>query len=226
MLRVLLADDHAVVRKGIYDFLSADAEVTIIAETDNGEEAWRLLEQQPPDVAVLDIRMPGLNGIDLTRRIKERLPQVRVLILTAYDDEPYVLTLLRAGADGYLLKTAQSSDLVRAVKQVAAGQRVVDPSLAPVLIATLADTRQVEPLSERELAVVRGVARGWSNREIGRALAISERTVQGHLANVFGKLQVNSRTEVVTAALQQGLIRLDETPSELDKPGPGRPENR
>jgi two-component system, NarL family, response regulator LiaR len=144
-------------------------------------------------------------------------PQVRILILTAYDDEPYVLMLLRAGIDGYLLKTAQSSDLVRAVKQVAAGQTVMDPSLTRLLIATLADTRQLEPLSERELAVVRGVARGWSNREIGRALVISERTVQGHLANVFGKLQANSRTEVVTVALQQGLIHLDETTTEPDR---------
>jgi two-component system, NarL family, response regulator LiaR len=210
LITVLLADDHAVVRKGIHDFLTADGEITIIAEVDDGEEAWRLIQRQPPDVAVLDIRMPGLNGIELTRRIKEHYPQVRVLILTAYDDEPYVLTLLRAGVDGYMLKTAQSSDLVRAVKQVAAGQKVIDPNLAPQLIATLTAPRQVEPLSERELEVVRGVARGWSNREIGRTLAISARTAQGHLASVFGKLQVNSRTEVVTVALQQGLIRLDE----------------
>lgn len=210
MITVLLADDHAVVRKGIHDFLAADGEIAVVAETDDGEEAWRLIQCRPPDVAVLDIRMPGLNGIELTRRIKEHYPQTCVLILTAYDDEPYVLTLLRAGVDGYMLKTAQSSDLVRAVKQVAAGQKVIDPNLAPQLIATLTATRQVEPLSERELEVVRGVARGWSNREIGRALAISDRTVQGHLASVFGKLQANSRTEVVTVALQQGLIRLDE----------------
>jgi DNA-binding NarL/FixJ family response regulator len=210
VITALLADDHAVVRKGIYDFLTADGEVTVIGETDNGEEAWQLLQRRPPDVAILDIRMPGLNGIELTRRIKEHFPQVRVLVLTAYDDEPYVLTLLRAGINGYMLKTAQSSDLLRAVKQVAAGQTVIDSNLAPLLIATLTGARQIEPLSERELAVVRGVARGWSNREIGRALAISERTVQGHLANVFSKLQVNSRTEVVTVALQQGLIALDE----------------
>lgn len=207
---MLLADDHAVVRKGVHDFLTGDGEVAVVAETGDGEEAWRLIQRDPPHVAVLDIRMPGLNGIELTRRIKEHYPQTRVLILTAYDDEPYVLTLLRAGVDGYMLKTAQGSDLLRVVKQVAAGQKVIDPNLAPQLIATLTAPRQVEPLSERELEVVRGVARGWSNRAIGRALAISDRTVQGHLASVFGKLQVNSRTEVVTVALQQGLIRLDE----------------
>ncbi|HMN31015.1 MAG TPA: response regulator transcription factor, partial [Caldilineaceae bacterium] len=210
---ILLADDHAVVRQGIHDFLTADGDVVIIAETDDGEEAWRLIQREPPDVAILDIRMPGLNGIELTRRVKLHFPQVRVLILTAYDDEPYVLTLLRAGVDGYLLKTAKSNDLLCTVKRVAAGQQVIDPDLAPLLIASLTGPRQLEPLSQRELEVVRGVARGWSNREIGQALAISQRTVQGHLANVFGKLQANSRTEVMTVALQQGLIRLDEIPS-------------
>lgn len=210
-ITVLLADDHAVVRKGIRDFLEEDATIAVIAEADDGAAAWRLLTQQQPDVAVLDIRMPQLSGIELTQRIKQHYPAVRVLILTAYDDEPYVLALLRAGADGYVLKTAQSSDLVRAVKQVYAGKSVLDPEIAPKVLATLTRPQQIETLSERELAVVRGVAKGWTNRKIGRALSISDRTVQGHLANVFGKLQVNSRTEVVTVALHQGLITLADT---------------
>lgn len=215
-IAVLLADDHAVVRKGIRDFLEEDADIAVVAEADDGAEAWRLLNQQQPDVAVLDIRMPQLSGIELTRRIKQHYPAVRVLILTAYDDEPYVLALLRAGADGYVLKTAQSSDLVRAVKQVYAGKSVLDPEIAPKVLATLTRPQQIETLSERELAVVRGVAKGWTNRKIGRALSISDRTVQGHLANVFGKLQVNSRTEVVTVALQQGLITLVDTQPDAD----------
>jgi two-component system, NarL family, response regulator LiaR len=212
-ITVLLADDHAVVRKGIRDFLEEDAEIRVIAEADDGAEAWRLLGVHLPDVAVLDIRMPEMSGIELTRRIKEHHPAVRVLILTAYDDEPYVFALLRAGADGYVLKTAQSSDLVRAVKQVYAGKTVLDPDIAPKVIANFSSVRQIEPLSERELAVVRGVAKGLTNREIGHELSISNRTVQGHLANIFGKLQVNSRTEVVTAALQQGLIAIEDTQS-------------
>ena len=135
--RVLLADDHAVVRKGIRDFLEADPQIRVVAEADDGAMAWRLLAQQPPDVAVLDIRMPELSGIELTKRIKQHYPQVRVLILSAYDDEPYILALLRAGADGYILKTAQGDDLVRAVKQVHAGKSVLDPEIAAKVVANL-----------------------------------------------------------------------------------------
>ena len=212
-ITVLLADDHAVVRQGIRDFLEEDDEIEIIAEAGDGAEAWRLLTRRLPDVAVLDIRMPEMSGVELTRRIKERYPGVRILILTAYDDEPYVLALLRAGADGYVLKTAQSSDILRAVKQVAAGKSVLDPDIAPMVIAGMTNLQQIEALSRRELDVLRGVAKGWTNREIGRSLNISDRTVQGHLANIFGKLHVSSRTEAVTLALQQGMITMEDTQS-------------
>lgn len=210
-IRVLLADDHVVVRKGIRDFLEADPAIAVVAEAGDGAMAWRLVAQQPPDVAVLDIRMPEVSGIELTKRIKAHYPQVRVLILSAYDDEPYILALLRAGADGYVLKTAQGDDLVRAVKQVYAGKSVLDPEIAAKVVATLTHTQPAEPLSARELEIVRGVAKGHTNREIARELQISDRTVQGHLANIFGKLQVASRTEMVTVALQRGLITLDDT---------------
>ena len=210
-ITVLLADDHAVVRKGIRDFLEEDDAIEVVAEAGDGAEAWRLLAHVRPQVAVLDIRMPEMTGIELTKRIKATYPEIKVLILTAYDDEPYVLALLRAGANGYVLKTAQSSDLLRAVKQVAAGKSVLDPEVAPKVIASMAGTRSVEPLSGRELDVVRAAAKGWTNREIAQALAISDRTVQGHLANIFAKLQVSSRTEVVTLALQTGLITLEDT---------------
>lgn len=210
-ITVLLADDHAMVRQGIRDFLEEDPEIHVIAEAGNGSEALRLIRARPPHVAVLDIRMPEMTGIELTRQLKQELPAVRILILTAYDDEPYIFALLRAGADGYVLKTAQSSDLISAVKQVFAGKTVLDPEVASKVVAGFSQARRIEPLSERELAVVRGVARGQSNRQIGQALSISDRTVQGHLANIFSKLQVASRTEVVTVALQQGLITLEDT---------------
>lgn len=210
-ITVLLADDHAVVRKGTREFLEEDAAIAVIAEAADGAEAWTLLGQRQPDVAVLDVRMPRINGIDLTRRIKETYPEVRVLILTAYDDDPYIFAALRAGADGFLLKTAPSSDLLRAVKELAAGKSFLDIDVAPKVIANLSNSKQIEALSERELEVLRGVAKGWTNREIAAALAISDRTVQGHLANIFGKLQVTSRTEAVTVGLQQGLLTLSDT---------------
>ncbi|MCC6457961.1 MAG: response regulator transcription factor [Caldilineaceae bacterium] len=207
-ITVLLADDHAVVRKGIRDFIDEDPELRVIAEASNGAEAWALLTQQQPDVAVLDIRMPHITGVELTRRIKEHFPQVRVLILTAYDDEPYVLALVRAGADGYILKTAGSRELLSAVKQVYAGRSFIDSAIASTIITGALRSSPEEQLTERELEVVRGVAHGWTNREIAQHLAISDRTVQGHLANIFAKLHVSSRTEVVTVALQRGLISL------------------
>ena len=207
-IRVLLADDHAVVRKGIRDFLEEDPGITVVAEASDGAEAWALVAQHRPDLAVLDIRMPHLTGVELTRRIKEQMPQVRVIVLTAYDDETYVLALLRAGADGYLLKTADSRELIGAVKQVYAGRTFIDPSIAPTVIASLIKPPANDPLTDRELEVVQGVAKGWTNREIAQQLGISDRTVQGHLANAFAKLHVASRTELVTVALQRGLIVL------------------
>ncbi|MCB0136149.1 MAG: response regulator transcription factor [Caldilineaceae bacterium] len=160
---------------------------------------------------MLDVRMPEINGIDLTRRIKQQYPSVRVLILTAYDDDPYIFAALRAGAEGFLLKTAPSSDLLRAVKELADGKSFLDTTVAPRVFAHLSGARQVEVLSERELEVLQGVAKGWTNREIANFLSISNRTVQGHLANIFGKLQVTSRTEAVTVALQQGILTLSDT---------------
>ena len=207
-ITVLLADDHAVVRKGIRDFIDEDPELQVIAEASDGAEAWALLAHEQPDVAVLDIRMPHLTGVELTRRIKQHYPQVRVLILTAYDDEPYVLALLRAGADGYILKTADSRELLTAVKQVYAGKSFIDPTIANTIITNSIKPMPEEQLTDRELEVVRGVAKGWTNREIAQQLGISDRTVQGHLANIFAKLHVSSRTELVTVTLQRGLISL------------------
>lgn len=210
VIDVLLVDDHAVVRQGIRDFLESDPQIRIVAEADTGATAWSLIERCPPDVAVIDIRMPGLTGIELTRRIKERRPEVRVLILSAYDDEPYIMALVRAGADGYILKTAQGDDLVRAVKRVFANKGAFDPDIAAKAVASLTHAGPVEALSERELDVLRRVAKGRTNREVARDLGISDRTVQGHLANMFGKLNVASRTEMVTLALQRGLVTLED----------------
>jgi DNA-binding NarL/FixJ family response regulator len=214
-IRVVLADDHAVVRKGIREFLEESGEIQVVAEAADGNAAVRLTGEHRPEVAVLDIQMPGMTGIEATRQIKAAFPSTRVLILTAYDDDPYVFALLRAGADSYILKSAGSDDLVRAVKTTAGGGKVLDPDIAAKVMAQVATGRpgaaheQIEPLSERELEILRLAGKGLTNKAIGVELSISDRTVQGHLANIYGKLGVGSRTEAVTKALKLGWIVLD-----------------
>lgn len=214
-IRVLLADDHAVVRQGIRRFLEEVDDIEVVAEAGDGREAVRLVEERQPDVAVLDIRMPEVTGVEATRRIRERFPHVRVLILTAYDDDPYVFALLQAGADGYVLKTASGDELVQAVRTVSQGKSALSPEVATKMVqqarsgkpATAAG--QVEPLTPRELDVLRLAARGLTNRAIGHELGVSHRTVQGHLASIYGKLGVGSRTEAVTEALRRGWIVIE-----------------
>jgi len=214
-IRVVLADDHAVVRKGIRQFLEEEGDIAVVAEASDGAEAVRLVEEHQPDVAVLDIRMPGVTGVEATRRIKTRFPDVRVLVLTAYDDDPYIFALLQAGASGYVLKTADADELVRAVRAVYRGESALSPSVAQKVVRQLATgrplgaARQIEPLTEREIEVLRLAARGLTNKAIGHQLGISDRTVQGHLANIYGKLAVSSRTEAVTEALKRGWIVIE-----------------
>jgi DNA-binding NarL/FixJ family response regulator len=214
-IRVVLADDHAVVRKGIREFLEQEGDVTVVAEATDGTEAVALVAEYQPDVAVLDIQMPGMTGIEATRHIKAEYPEVRVLVLTAYDDDPYVFALLQAGASGYVLKTASSGDLVHAVRAVHRGESALDPAVMQKVVQQLVSGRplgaqaSVEALTQREVEVLRLAAKGRTNKTIGRALGISDRTVQGHLANIYGKLNVNSRTEAVTEALRQGWIAIE-----------------
>jgi DNA-binding NarL/FixJ family response regulator len=212
IIRVLLADDHVVVRQGIRQFLEEADDIEVVAEAGDGAEALRLVEAHAPDVAVLDIRMPEVTGVEATRRIKERFPGVRVLILTAYDDDPYVFALLEAGADGYVHKTASGDELVRAVRTVQRGESALSPAIASKVVRQATSHRpagaaeQIEPLTPRELDVLRLAARGLTNRAIGHELGISHRTVQGHLQSVYGKLAVSGRTEAVTEALRRGWI--------------------
>jgi DNA-binding NarL/FixJ family response regulator len=214
-IRVVLADDHAVVRKGIREFLEEEGDIAVVAEASDGAQAVALVAELEPDVAVLDIQMPVLTGIEATRRIRAEHPGVKVLVLTAYDDDPYVFALLQAGAHGYLLKTADSSQLVEAVRAVQRGQPALDPSVTRRMVEQLTSGRPpgapdiTEALTERELEVLRLAARGLTNKAIGQALGISDRTVQGHLANIYAKLHVGSRTEAVTEALKQGWIVIE-----------------
>jgi DNA-binding NarL/FixJ family response regulator len=208
-IRVLLADDHSIVRQGVRQLLESSKDIQVIAEAADGEEARALIEQHLPDVAVLDIQMPKASGIEVTRWLRAHLPQIGVLILTAYDDDPYVMAVLQAGANGYVLKTSNADDLIQAVHDVNEGKSALDPSITKKLMSNLfkrTDVKQVEPLTDRELDVLRLAAKGYTNKAIGIQLNISDRTVQGHLAHIFAKMQANSRTEAVMRAVSLGWI--------------------
>lgn len=202
MIRVILADDHAVVRSGIKQFLEQAGDILIVAEAEDGLKAQEIILEHQPDVAVLDIQMPGLTGIELTKWLKEIKPEIGILVLTAYDDEPYVKAVLKAGANGYILKTSTPTEIIQAVREVNDGKSVLDSVIAKNLITKItADENIYEPITERELEVLRFVAKGFTNKAIGVQLGISDRTVQGHLAHIFTKLQASSRTEAVMRAI-------------------------
>ncbi len=215
-IRVVLADDHAVVRKGIREFLEDEDDIEVVAEAENGAQAVALAETHHPDVLVLDIQMPEMTGIEAARHIKAADPHTNILVLTAYDDDPYIFAMLQTGASGYVLKNAPSSELVRAVRAVARGDSALDPAVTAKVMAQLTSGKPagaqevVENLTPRELDTLRLAAKGLTNRAIGQSLGISNRTVQGHLANIFGKLNVTTRTEAVLLAMKQGWLTLDE----------------
>lgn len=210
-IRVVIADDHNVVRKGVRELLGDEPDIAVVGEARTGYEAVDLAVALQPDVVMMDIAMPELSGVEATRQIRAVAPNVRVLVLTAYEDDPYIYGLLDAGATGYILKTAEGREIVRAVRTTAAGQSVIDPAITPRLIARITQPSvHGDTLTDRELDVLRLAARGLTNKQIGGKLAISDRTVQNHLANIYAKLGVASRTEAVTAALQRNLIKLKE----------------
>lgn len=216
-IRLLLADDHAVVRSGTRELLERQPDFQITGEAADGEEVVRLAHELQPDVVVMDVRMPKMSGVEATRRIKAECPGVNVLVLTAHDDDEYVFALLQAGANGYLLKTAEIDELVRAIRTVAAGQSALAPTVAGKVVAQFTSGKslpdilsggqdQYDGLTERELGILQLVGEGLSNKQIGKNLFISDRTVQAHLSNIFSKLGVSSRTEAVMYAVRKGWI--------------------
>jgi two-component system, NarL family, response regulator LiaR len=205
-IRLILADDHAVVRAGIRQFLDQAGDLAVVAEADDGAMARSLIARHRPDVAVLDIQMPQASGIAVARWARENYPEVGILILTAYDDDPYVTAVLQAGAHGYVLKTAAPEEIVQAVRDVHEGKSVLDPGIARRRAADAADRPLVEMPTDRELEVLALAAKGYTNKAIGVQLGISDRTVQGHLARTFAKLEASGRTEAVMRAVSLGLI--------------------
>lgn len=217
-IKILIADDHAVVREGTRQILEQEPDLEVIAEAVDGEEAIKFAGSFSPDLAIIDIAMPKVDGIEATKQIKALYPTISVLILTAYDDDQFVFGLLEAGAAGYLLKSVRGKELVDAVRQVYAGESVLHPTIARkvlnhfVTTPDKSDIHKDKVLSKRETEVLRLATQGLNNQEIADKLYLSLRTVQAHLGHIFNKLQVSSRTEAVVKALKEGWISLEDIP--------------
>jgi DNA-binding NarL/FixJ family response regulator len=217
-IRILIADDHAVVREGTRRILEQEPDMEVVGEAGDGEEAVNLATSLKPDVAIVDVSMPKMDGIEATRRIKAACPSINVLILSAYDDDQFIFSLLEAGAAGYLLKSIRSRELLDAIRAVYSGESVLHPSIARKVLNRFVSTsdrptESKEPLgvlSDREMEVLKLAAKGFSNQDIAEKLCLSIRTVQGHLGHIFNKLQVSSRTEAVVRALKEGWVTLDD----------------
>ena len=219
-IRILIADDHAVVREGTRRILEQEPDLEVVGEAGDGEEAVELATSLKPDVAIVEVFIPKMDGIEATRRIKATCPSINVLILSAYDDDQFIFSLLEAGAARYLLKSIRSRELVDAVRAVYSGESVLHPSIARKVLNRFVSAggkpaegkEPVGMLSEREMEVLKLAAKGLSNQDIAEKLCLSIRTVQGHLGHIFNKLQVGSRTEAVVRALKEGWVTLDDVP--------------
>lgn len=216
-IRVIIADDHVLFREGTRSLIEQEPDIEVVGEASDGEEAVSLVTQLEPDVALIDIAMPKVNGIEATRRIKARHPATASLILTAYDDDQYVFTLLEAGAAGYLLKNVSGKELANAIRAIHDGEAVLHPTIARKVFSRAAASRQKpetegqpNDLSEREMEILRLAARGMSNQEVAEHLYLSRRTVQSHLANIFRKMNVSSRTEATIQAFGRGWLTPDD----------------
>jgi DNA-binding NarL/FixJ family response regulator len=208
-IRVLLADDHAVVREGIRQFLERAKDIVVVAEADDGEAAMSLIRAHQPDVAVLDIQMPKATGIEVTRWVRANMRETGVLVLTAYDDDPYIIAVLQAGANGYVLKNASPLEIIQAVRDVHEGKSAINQAIAQRLIAFVIQQKNetpIEKLSDREMEVLFSLAKGLTNRAIAAQLGISDRTVQGHIAHIFDKMCVSNRTAAVMRAISLGWV--------------------
>lgn len=211
MISVLIADDQAMVRSGLRLILEAEDDIIVVAEAENGEEGVRLARREKPDVVLMDVRMPVMDGLEATRQITEQIEGTRVIVLTTFDLDDYVYGSLRAGASGFLLKDADGDQLVAAVRVIAAGDALIAPSVTKRLISEFADRPQstevqgLDDLTERELEVLVLVAKGMSNAEIAEALFVSETTVKTHVSHILTKLHLRDRVQAVVAAYESGL---------------------
>ena len=214
---IILADDHPVVRKALRNDLEKEADFIVLAEASDGEEAVRLVSELKPDIVIMDIGMPKINGIEATRRIKANYPDIIIMVLTVYDDVEHILGILEAGADGYLTKNILVEDIIKSIRSAVAGETVLSPQVFQHVLK-YALRHSIKPLrldtglklTSRELEVLKLIAKGISNKEIATELNISSRTVKSHMVDIFRKLNVSSRTEAVISSLRMGLINIDD----------------
>ncbi len=218
-IRILLAENHIVVREGTKKLLESQPDFEVVGEAGDGEEAVELVKQLHPEIVIMDISMPKLSGIEATKQIKALYPSTVVLVLTGYDNDEYVFALIEAGAAGYLLKEVSGDELIGAVRLVKAGEPVLHPRIMRKVLdhlrtplEELTETVAKEPLSEREMEVLKLAARGMTNMEIADALSLSVRTVQAHLRSIFNKLGVGSRSEAIVYALKKKWLNLEDLP--------------
>jgi len=211
MIKVIVCDDQAIIRDGLEMLLKLEKDIEVMGQAQDGAEAIEMVAKAQPDLVLMDLKMPGLNGIEATRQIRANYPQVKVLVLTTYDDDEWVFDAIRAGASGYLLKDTPREEVIKAVRGTAAGKSFIDPAVAGKLLHQVAD-KQTQPstlltdkLTEREAEVLRLVARGFNNADIAERLHLSEGTVRNHVSAIFAKLEVADRTQAAVIAIQHGL---------------------
>ena len=217
-IRILIADDHGIIRRGLRTVFKRDPAISIVGEAGDGSQAIELTRRKRPDVAVLDISMPVVNGIEATRILKQELPDLRILILTIYDTEEYVYQMVRAGASGYVLKDASGAELIGAVRSIHAGGRFFSPGISRMMIDQFIERAKKLPdgpvaekpvLTKRETEVLRQIARGRTNPQIAHELFLSVRTINTHRSNIMHKLDIHDVAGIVRYAIQHGLIELD-----------------
>lgn len=207
-IRILIADDHPVVREGLAGMLAGQPDLEVVVQAGDGQQAVTLWQQHQPDVVLMDLRMPDMDGVEAIAAIRQQWPSAPILVLTTYDSDADIVRAIEAGATGYLLKDTPREELFRAIRAAARGESVLAPAVAARLMTRMRNPAE-ENLSPREIEVLQLVAKGHSNREIGKVLHISTATVKTHLIHIFDKLAVSDRTAAVTAALEKGIIRLD-----------------
>ena len=213
MIRVAIVDDQPLFTDGLGRMIGAQPEMQVVGTAHDGESGVKMCQELRPDVVLMDISMPVMNGVEATRRLRDLLPAARVLILTVHADDVHVFQGIKAGANGYLLKDCTPGDLSRAIRTVYAGDTIMAPEIARKMLLAFEEAEAEEPaapaLTERELQIIRALARGNGNKQIARALSISEKTVRNHVSNIYKKLHVYDRTQAVLYAIREGLVDVD-----------------